>query len=140
MSVQYAKPLHKLKAIARVGVLTNKITIMKLQKLVTKEWLIAKLDKNAEHVIGRALVAIYSRQVDEEKSGITIFANGVGFSKPDANLGTLTAKIFLRSGNVPDKLKRLWLLPNRKNEPRIVKYANQLNEIANQKLLQNGTR
>lgn len=109
---------------------------MKQLKIVTKEWLVAKIAANPSHTIGRALVALFNEQTNEEKSdNITKFRNGAGFAKPDARVGAIAAKTFLKNGKLEDWQLRVWMKPNKQNLPRIVKYADQLNEIANRKLL-----
>lgn len=109
---------------------------MKPQKLVTKEWLAAKVAAEPSKVIGRALVALLNYQTDVEQSNATtIKANGVGFSKPDARVGTIGAKQFLKYGTIANWQINFWSEPRKKGIPKICKYANQLNEIANAKLL-----
>lgn len=105
---------------------------MSQQTVVTKEWLTAKIAENPEHVIGRALVAIFKRQtLAEQSSSSTIKHNGVGFTGPDARFGSFVAKYFIKHGTLKDWHVRVWTKPNKKGQPRIVKYAKQLNEIAN---------
>lgn len=109
---------------------------MKPQKLVTKEWFAAKIAANPSHTIGRALVAIFNEQTTEERSdNVTKFHNGVGFAKPDARVGAIAAKSFLKNGKLEPWQLNIWLRPNAQGLPRIVKYAEQLNNIANSKLL-----
>ena len=114
---------------------------MKTQKLVTKEWLAAKVAANPSHVIGRVLVALLRRQTEMERHGsTTVVNNGVGFSKPDARIGTITAKTFLKYGELRPWQIVAWSKPNASGLPRIVKYAGQLNEIAIAKLTHNGNQ
>ncbi len=103
---------------------------------VTKPWMIARLQlTDKKIVVGRALLAIYKNQTAEEQgSKETKFNNGIGFTKPDANLGTRCAKEFALTGTLPDWMFNLWIKPNVKGEPRIVKYCRQLNDIAISKL------
>jgi len=105
-------------------------------KLVTKEWLVAKIAANPSHTIGRALVAIFNQQTIEEKDcNITKFHNGVGFAKPDARIGAIAAKTFIKNGKLEPWQLNIWLRPNAQGLPRIVKYTEQLNAIANRKLI-----
>jgi hypothetical protein len=103
-----------------------------MEKIVTKEKLAEWVKENPQMYIGRALVALYNRQVDEEQSSnITKYKNGVGFSANDARVGTLGAKCYLREGKLTEKLLKPWVNTDPKTGlPRICKYAGQLNEIA----------
>lgn len=99
--------------------------------LVTKEslrnWVIA----NPSRVIGKALVAIFKNQTEAEKANnITRLQNGIGFTQSDARIGSLGAKIFIRDGILPPWQLKHWAGINAKGEMRILKYANQLNLIA----------
>lgn len=99
--------------------------------VVTKDWLSAKIAENPTKVIGRALVAIFNRQTaDERNRNTTQNNNGVGFTQGDARIGCIGAKYFLKHGTLEDWQLKIWLMPNGKGQPRIVKYSNQLNEIA----------
>ena len=103
-------------------------------KIVTKDWLRAKLETNPTLVIGRALVAIFNNQTSQEKAGNTVtFLNGVGFTQSDARIGSLGAKYFLKHGRLEDWQIKIWAGLNKRGEPRILKYAGQLNMIANAK-------
>jgi len=103
-------------------------------KIVTKEWLMAKIAANPTKVIGRALVAIFQNQTEAEKSSNVVkFQNGIGFTQADARTGSLSAKYFLKHGTLEEWQLKIWLGSNKKGQPRIVKYANQLNAIANSK-------
>lgn len=109
---------------------------MKTLQLVTKEWLAAKIAANPSHTIGRALVALFNEQtIDERSTNSTKFRNGAGFAKPDARVGAIAAKTFLKNGKLEDWQLKVWMKPNKQNLPRIVKYAEQLNGIANRKLV-----
>lgn len=109
---------------------------MKPAKLVTKEFLKTKLAENPTLVIGRALVAIFNNQTAEERAhNTTKFHNGVGFTGTDGRIGAITAKYYLKHKRLEDWQIKNWLKPTGKNqEPRILKYAEQLNRIANAKL------
>lgn len=108
-----------------------------MSPLVTKEWLTAKIAEKPELIIGRALVAIFNNQTAEEQSSnVTKFNNGVGFTQSDARIGAITAKYYLKHKTLLDWQVRNWCKPNKKGDPRIVKYAGQLDQIAKRKLMQ----
>ena len=103
--------------------------------IVTKESLLAMLQASRERqakVVGRALVALFHRQTDDEQvANSTKHENDLGFQHSDAKRGTITAKCFLKHGTLQDWQVEPWLAPQgRKGYPRIVKYSRQLNEIA----------
>lgn len=84
-------------------------------------------------VLGRALLAIYRRQTESEKTAFaTKYANGIGFSGPDAKLGSRCAEYFQKNGTLAPWMAKVWLV-EKAGYPRICKYAKQLNEIANEK-------
>lgn len=101
--------------------------------IVSKESMIALLSRNpefAKRVIGKALVALYQRQTDEEKcTNSTNEHNTIGFCGSDAKSGSLTAKFFLKHGTLLDWQYDAWMREGRSG-PRIAKYHRQLNEIA----------
>ena len=102
-----------------------------MKKIVTKDWLASKVATDPNKVIGRALLALLRNQTAEEQVGrVTVFKNGTGFAKPDARIGTLGAQAFQKTGTLPAWLLHAWAMPKR-GYPRICKYANQLNAIAN---------
>ena len=102
--------------------------------IVTKEWLSARLSTtDKERVLGRALLALYNAQtLSEQSSHATRINNGVGFSKPDAKVGTKCALMFKSKGSLDAWMLKVWLMEV-KGFPRICKYANQLNDIARQR-------
>lgn len=111
---------------------------------VTRESLAAMLaNDNREyvaHVIGRALVAIFQRQTEDERSmNSTNKWNSIGFSGADALSGSMTAKTYIKRKNrqispvLEDWQVEKWLKPARNGFPRICKYADQLNSIAAEK-------
>lgn len=74
---------------------------MALQILVTKDSLQNMLNEanfeRQQHIIGRALVAIFERQTASEQHALhTEENNGVGFAGCDAVGGSLTAKSYMR--------------------------------------------
>lgn len=109
-----------------------------MKKLVTKESMISLMNKSQEmkvKVIGRALVALLSRQdADERQAAQTHLHNGIGFTPSDAYSGTITAKYFLKHGTLLEWQVQKWENPTATGIPRIAKYSRQLNEIANEKL------
>lgn len=109
-----------------------------MKKIVTKESL-AKLletsDERKAQIVGRALVVLFNRQVEDEKvSNDTRHLNMRGFAPCDARSGTLTAKYFLKHRSLLDWQIERWLAPTPQGYPRIAKYTRQLNEAANEKL------
>lgn len=84
-----------------------------------------------QHVIGRALVALFRRQTEAERqTNDTRVWNTVGFSGADARQGSLTAKYYLKHKVLLDWQIERWMRPARNGLPRLCKYARQLNEIA----------
>lgn len=106
-----------------------------MEKIVTKDWLRDKLADPSKQIVvlGRALLAIYRRQTELEKAAFaTKYANGIGFSGPDAKLGSRCAEYFQKNGTLASWMAKVWLV-EKASYPRICKYAKQLNEIANEK-------
>lgn len=98
---------------------------------ITKEWLANKIKENPNKVIGRALLAIYRNQTSREQShASTMVQNGVGFSKPDARVGTIGARMFDSHGTLQEWVIKVWSTPAKDGFPRICKYAGQLQVIA----------
>ena len=108
-----------------------------MKKLVTKESLVELLNSSKEkqiQVVGRALVALFNRQVEDEKTtNDTKYRNGVGFSPSDAKSGTLTAKYFLKHKTLLEWQVEKWLARTPSGFPKIAKYSRQLNEVALEK-------
>lgn len=106
-----------------------------MTKLVTRESLEALLadDRGHEfvqHVVGRALVALFDRQTkDEQATDDTHEWNTVGFSGADARSGSITAKTYLKNGRLLDWQVDAWTRDFR-GRPRLCKYHKQLNDIA----------
>lgn len=85
-------------------------------------------------VVGRALVALFNRQLDSEKSSNTAAVfNGAGFSGADARSGSITAKYFLKHGTLLEWQVEQWTKPARNGLPKLCKYAKQLDEVAARK-------
>lgn len=103
--------------------------------IVTKQTLLDMLndEKKRQHVIGRALVALFNRQTQAEQSANTTDnLNGIGFAGCDARSGSLTAKSYIKNGTLQQWQIDKWMTPSR-GYPRICKYAKQLNAIAVEK-------
>jgi len=107
--------------------------------LVTKDSLQSMLDNEnptyVMHVVGRALVAIFNRQTeDEKKVNETKLHNGIGFTGSDGRSGSLTAKSYLKNKRLEDWQVERWTKRSAKtNYARLCKYHTQLNQIAQQK-------
>lgn len=108
-----------------------------MNKIVTKQSLTEMLNSSKEkqiQIIGRALVALFNRQVEDEKStNDTKYRNGIGFTPSDAKSGTLTAKYFLKHKTLLEWQVEKWLVRTSSGFPKIVKYSRQLNEVALEK-------
>ena len=84
-----------------------------------------------QHIVGRALVAIFRRQTQSEQAGDeTNRHNGVGFAHCDAYGGSMTAKSYLKHGALMSWQVESWTKVIHTGFPRICKYASQLNEVA----------
>jgi len=88
-----------------------------------------------QHIIGRALVAIFERQTQSEQcSDHTQEDNGVGFAGCDAEGGSKTAKSYLkRKALVQWQVEKWTRMSPTTGFSRICKYAGQLNQIAIEK-------
>lgn len=107
-----------------------------MQNLVTRESLMNLLQKDdlRQHVIGRALVVLLSRQTqDEAKDNATKNHNNIGFMPCDARQGSIAAKTYIKRKQLLDFQIEHWMEPTKNGYPRICKYVRQLNEAANQK-------
>lgn len=106
------------------------------QILVTKESIQKMLDNPNRlyvmNVIGRALVAIWNRQTEDEKStNETKIHNGIGFAGCDARSGSLTARSYLKNKRLEDWQMDRWMKKSEKSGyARLCKYHTQLNQIA----------
>ena len=108
---------------------------MKKQVIVTRESLQAMLDQadavKRQHIIGRALVALFDRQTQaEQSSNHTQVDNGIGFAGCDSKSGSLTAKTYLKRKALQDWQVEKWMKRGANGFARICKYAGQLNDIA----------
>lgn len=109
-----------------------------MDKLVTKSSMVEMIEKadavKKMHIVGRALTAIYNNQTQDEKSSEqTIDHNGIGFTGPDADWGSRSAKIYIRDGKLSEGIVNTWLKPAKGagGAPKITKYWKQLNVVAN---------
>jgi hypothetical protein len=84
--------------------------------------------KQVEQMVGRALVHLFNRQTEDEKScNDTRKHNMMGFTPADASI---SAKTFLKRKALLDWQVERWVKPNVKGIPRIAKYHAQLNAVA----------
>jgi len=96
---------------------------------LTKEAIVALLNES-DKAVGRALVALYRRQIEEERrSRATLVRNGLGFNAADAHAGSFDAYDFIERGALGFQQLEFWRTNNR-----IQKYAGQLLEIAQQRV------
>lgn len=108
---------------------------MKATVIVSKESLKKMLESEdrryVEKVVGRALVAIFKNQTEDEKAiNATDVNNGIGFTGADARSGSLTAKSYLKKQKLEDWQLEKWLKLQKDGYPRICKYHGQLNAVA----------
>lgn len=88
----------------------------------TRERIIQELGHN-NTLVERAILAIYRQQTTNERvSKKTLYRNNMGFSAPDAHLGSYLAQ-YLNQGH---KLSGPWLVKGRKLA---IKYSSQLLKI-----------
>lgn len=105
-----------------------------METIVTKEWLAIQLKVDVNKVLGRALMAIFMRQTESEKSSNhTRLINGIGFAKPDARIGSIGARQYMNGGKLQPWVIDVWLYKAKDDNPRICKYAAQLQEIAEER-------
>jgi len=84
-----------------------------------------------QHIVGRALVALFQRQTETEKAGnVTDRDNDVGFTGADARSGSLTAKSYIKNQKLEQWQVDKWIKVQRNGFARLTKYHKQLNEIA----------
>ena len=108
-----------------------------MSKLVTKANMITALNDPREgfqiQYIGKALVAIFGNQTQDEKSANSVDTNNnIGFASCDSRDGCITAKYFIKHNTLLDFQVENWLAEWR-GAPRITKYHRQLNDIATSK-------
>jgi hypothetical protein len=113
-------------------------------KIVTRESLQNMIDQappaKLVQIVGRALVALYERQTDQEQdSHATIVHNQQGFSGCDAEIGTSHAEFFQSRGFLTPKQMNIWLKKKENGYSRLSRYWKQLNEVAIKKATKNQT-
>jgi hypothetical protein len=111
------------------------VTKMKKQVIVTRDSLQKMLDNadavKRQHIVGRALVALFERQTAAEQAdNVTKEDNGVGFAGCDSIGGSLTAKSYLKNKTLQAWQVEKWMKRGSNGYARLCKYAGQLNEIA----------
>ena len=107
-----------------------------MSKLVTRESIVELLEVESlrQHVIGRALKVLLSRQTQEEaRANTTHQHNERGFMPQDARQGCIGAKTYIGRGHLLDFQIEYWMAPTKTGYPRIAKYHRQLNEAAVQR-------
>ena len=111
--------------------------------IVTKESLQAMIQKATpdmqKQIVGRALVVLFERQTEHEKSSNTTNVdNGVGFTGADGKSGVISAKTFLKNKTLLDWQLERWLKVQKSGHYRITKYWKQLDDAAQKKDRVNG--
>lgn len=102
---------------------------------ITKESLAELVRCNPYKVIVRILQVVHRNQTETEKSlRACRVVNGVGFSKPDARLGTECIDLIAKYRTLPKTHLSIWLLPDKSGYPRIVKYWKQVEQSRKEKL------
>lgn len=98
--------------------------------------LIERQDEVGMHAIGRALVHLLRRQTaDEQRDNTTKHHNNIGFTGQDGRRGTITAKYYIKHGQLEDWQIRYWLKRDRKGRTRLGKYYGQIREEAKRKAM-----
>ncbi len=83
-----------------------------------------------DKAVGRAVVALWKRQTEDERQARTTkHENGRGFNQADGGPGCSDAALFAEQGWLPVTIVEFWRAPQG-NTTRIGKYAGQLLEIA----------
>ena len=91
--------------------------------------------EKVQHIVGRALVALFNRQVEDEKAtNATRLTNHMGFTQGDARQGSITAKFYLKHGYLEAWQVNRWLSRDVRGTMRIQKYWRQLDEVAREKV------
>lgn len=95
---------------------------------------IINLLETRDVAIGRALVALYERQTnDEQQSQCTTKQNGRGFRPCDAFVGSSMAQFYLKNKFLTEKQVAYWRKPLSNGQMKIAIYANQLLRVAEEK-------
>ena len=104
--------------------------------MVTKSDVIVALNREDEftqHYIGRALVVLFNRQLqDEKQDSTTKHLNFRGFAPCDARQGSIGAKYYLKHRSLLPWQIEQWKKIHGKS-PRLAKYWRQLDEAAQEK-------
>ena len=106
--------------------------------MLTKSSLVAMIEaadqEKLSRIVGRACVAIFRRQTEDEKcSNTASHSNGIGFTPADARKGSITAKYFIKNGTLLEWQINQWVKRDSRGTPRIAKYWKQLAEEAAKK-------
>ena len=89
---------------------------------------------NMQHIVGRALVALFKRQTETERAlNDTNVNNNRGFTSGDAKSGSITAKYYIKHKKLEDWQVQKWLEGNERGKMRLTKYWRQINEVAAEK-------
>lgn len=87
-----------------------------------------------QHIVGRALVALFKRQTETERTlNDTNVNNNRGFTSGDAKSGSITAKYYIKHKKLESWQVQKWLEGNERGEMRLTKYWRQINEAAAEK-------
>lgn len=108
---------------------------MRKPKLVTKDSLQTMCNstdpRKLMQVVGRALLALYSKQTLAEQAAQTTYVlNNVGFSGCDAEIGSSHARFYQERGYLTPKQMNVWLKKKANGYCRLSRYHRQLNTIA----------
>lgn len=91
-------------------------------------------DDKVQHIVGRALVALFNRQNESEKADNTAkVTNNRGFCQSDARQGSITAKYYIKHRKLESWQIERWLKRDCRGTMRIQKYWKQLDEVAREK-------
>jgi hypothetical protein len=103
-------------------------------KSYIEDYLFTHSNEQNMHFIGRALVAIFNFQTEDEKrASDTREDNGIGFTGADGHSGCISAKYYLKHKRLEDWQVDRWLKKNKKGTRRISKYWRQLDAAAKAK-------
>jgi hypothetical protein len=102
-----------------------------ITKNFIEDYLFTHSNERNMHFIGRALVAIFNFQTEDEKrASDTNELNGIGFTGADGHSGCISAKYYLKHKRLEQWQVERWLKTNKNGVRRISKYWKQLNEAA----------
>ena len=107
---------------------------MNITKSYIEDYLFTHSDEQNMHFIGRALVAIFNFQTEDEKrASDTREDNGIGFTGADGHSGCISAKYYLKHKRLEQWQMDRWLKTNKRGVRRISKYWRQLDAAAKAK-------